>query len=208
MRIGIDARFLGSKGKGLGRYTQKLIENLEKIDPENQYVIFLRQENWSQYEPKSPRFKKVLADFRWYSLAEQMWFPAKIYRERLNLMHFPHFNVPIFYFKPFIVTIHDLILRHFPTHRSSTLGPIKYWLKNIAYRIVIWLAIRRAKKIIVPSNYVKKDILNNFNMDEEKIIITYEGVPQVKGRELPAVRFAEASARRAVLAVTVFTRFF
>ena len=35
MRIGIDARFYGSVGKGLGRYTQKLIENLEKIDSEN-----------------------------------------------------------------------------------------------------------------------------------------------------------------------------
>ena len=32
MRIGIDARFYGPVGKGLGRYTQKLIENLEKID--------------------------------------------------------------------------------------------------------------------------------------------------------------------------------
>jgi len=31
MRIGIDARFFGPIGKGLGRYTQKLIENLEKI---------------------------------------------------------------------------------------------------------------------------------------------------------------------------------
>ena len=31
MRIGIDARFYGASSKGLGRYTQKLIENLEKI---------------------------------------------------------------------------------------------------------------------------------------------------------------------------------
>ncbi|OGZ34153.1 MAG: hypothetical protein A2Y98_02360 [Candidatus Portnoybacteria bacterium RBG_19FT_COMBO_36_7] len=177
MRIGIDARFLGPKGKGLGRYTEKLIENLEKIDSENQYVIFLRRENWGEYEPSSPRFKKVLADYRWYSLAEQIRLPAKIYREKIDLMHFPHFNVPIFYLRPFVVTIHDLILRHFPTRRASAMGPIKYWLKNLAYRIVIWLAIKRTRKIIVPSNYVRNDILNNFGVKDGKIVVTYEGAP-------------------------------
>src|SRR4030042_4806485 len=177
MRIGIDARFLGPKGKGLGRYTEKLIENLEKIDSENQYVIFLRRENWGEYEPSSPRFKKILADYRWYSLAEQIRLPAKIYREKIDLMHFPHFNVPIFYLRPFVVTIHDLILRHFPTRRASAMGPIKYWLKNLAYRIVIWLAIKRTRKIIVPSNYVRNDILNNFGVKDGKIVVTYEGAP-------------------------------
>ncbi|KKP70467.1 MAG: hypothetical protein UR69_C0005G0007, partial [Candidatus Moranbacteria bacterium GW2011_GWE2_35_2-] len=44
MIIGIDARFFGLLGKGLGRYTQKLIEHLEAIDSENQYVVFLRKE--------------------------------------------------------------------------------------------------------------------------------------------------------------------
>jgi len=179
MRIGIDARFLGPKGKGLGRYTQKLIENLEKIDEQNEYVIFLRRENWDEYEPKSPKFQKALADWRWYSLAEQIKMPANIFRQKIDLMHFPHFNVPILYFRPFVVTIHDLILRHFPTRRASTLGPLKYWAKNLAYKIVIWLAIKRAKMIIVPSHYVESDILKNFKISEEKIIVTYEGAPPV-----------------------------
>ena len=42
-RIGIDARFFGPKDKGFGRYTQQLVEHLEKIDPlagGNQYFIF------------------------------------------------------------------------------------------------------------------------------------------------------------------------
>jgi len=182
MRIGIDARFLGPKGKGLGRYTQKLIENLEKIDSQNQYVIFLRKENWDEYEPKSLRFKKVLADYRWYSLAEQIAMPSKIYREKVDLMHFPHFNVPVFYFGPFVVTIHDLILRRFPTRRASTLNPPIYLLKNFAYRLVIWLAIKRAKKIIAVSNYTKDDILRFFKVKPEKIEVIYEGTTQLAWR--------------------------
>ncbi|HDZ85825.1 MAG TPA: hypothetical protein ENH35_04755, partial [Candidatus Moranbacteria bacterium] len=53
VKIGIDARFYGSLSKGLGRYTQKLIENLEKIDNANEYFVFLREENFDEYQPKN-----------------------------------------------------------------------------------------------------------------------------------------------------------
>ncbi|MBI2594512.1 glycosyltransferase family 1 protein, partial [Candidatus Curtissbacteria bacterium] len=46
MKIGIDARFIGPGGTGLGKYTEKLIVNLAKIDKKNEYCIFLRRENW------------------------------------------------------------------------------------------------------------------------------------------------------------------
>ena len=94
MRIGIDARFFGSIGKGLGRYTQKLIENLEKTDNENQYVVFLRKENFDEYQPKNKNFQKVLADYQWYTFAEQIKMPLLLNKFNLDLVHFPHFNVP------------------------------------------------------------------------------------------------------------------
>jgi glycosyltransferase involved in cell wall biosynthesis len=174
-RIGIDARFYGPIGKGLGRYTQKLIENLEKIDKTNEYFVFLKKENFNDYIPKNKNFRKVLADFRWYTFDEQINFPRLLNKYKLDLMHFPHFNVPIFYFGKFIVTIHDLILIHFPTVRSSTLSPFFYWLKFLAYRLVINSAIRRSRRIIAVSKFTKKDILNNYrSIPQEKIIVTYE----------------------------------
>ena len=178
MIIGIDARFFGPRGKGIGRYTQKLIENLEEIDKQNQYLIFLRKENWDDFQPFSPNFKKVLADYKWYSVKEQIFMPFAIRRYKVDLMHFPHFNVPIFYFGKFVVTIHDLILRHFPTRRASTLGPVLYRLKNLAYQIVIRLAVRRSEKIITVSDYVKRDIAGSFKVEPQKIIVAYEGKPE------------------------------
>jgi glycosyltransferase involved in cell wall biosynthesis len=177
--IGIDARFYGPKQKGLGRYVQKLIENLEKIDFKNQYIIFLRKENWNEYQPKNPSFRKVLADCRWYTLKEQILMPLKIRQAKVDLMHFPHFNLPVFYFGPFVVTIHDLVLKRFPTRRASTLGPLLYWLKNLIYQLIIFLAVKRAKKIITVSNYTKNDILKFFKVKSEKIEVIYEGSPAV-----------------------------
>jgi len=180
-KIGIDARFFGPKQKGLGRYVQKLVENLEKTDLNNPYIIFLRKDNFLDYHPKNNNFKKVLADYRWYGFKEQIFFPFKIKKHQIDLMHFPHFNVPIFYFKPFIITIHDLILKRFPTHRASTLIPAYYWFKNLIYQFVIFSAIKRAKKIIAVSNYTKNDILKYFQVNLNKIKVIYEGAPEYKG---------------------------
>jgi glycosyltransferase involved in cell wall biosynthesis len=174
MRIGIDARFYGSLGKGLGRYTQKLIEYLEKIDEINQYFIFMRKENWEEYQPKRNNFTKIMANIPWYSLKEQIFFPKILKGHQLDLVHFPHFNVPYFYNGKFVVTIHDLILFRFPTKKATTLSPFLYFFKRLGYRAVINRAAKRARAIIAVSNYTKKDILENFEIDPQKIFVTHE----------------------------------
>jgi glycosyltransferase involved in cell wall biosynthesis len=191
-RIGIDARFYGLKQGGIGRYVQKLAENLERVDLTNQYIIFLRKENWSEYQPKNPNFKKVLADYQWYSLAEQIFMPFKIRQAKVDLMHFPHFNVPVFYRRPFVITIHDLILKRFPARRASALGPIRYWLKTLAYQLVIYSAVKRAKKIIAVSNYTKNDILRYFRVEPKKVRVIYEGSPDELRPCLENTAFAKA----------------
>lgn len=110
--------------------------------------------------------------------------PVCLWREKLDLIHFPHFNVPIFVPGKFVVTIHDLILTHFPTRRATTLSPVIYYLKNLAYRLVIASAIRRAEKIITVSEFTKNDLISQFKVKPEKIAVTYEGVANLaKGRD-------------------------
>ncbi len=176
MRIGIDARFYGPIGKGLGRYTQKLIENLERLDTANDYVIFLRGDNWADYQPRNPRFRKVLADYRWYTVKEQVYLPLAIYKQRIQVMHFPHFNVPILYFGKFIVTIHDLILLQYPTKRATTLGPLMYAMKLFGYRWVIRRAVRRARALLTVSEYTKAQLIESFRLPAHKIVVTHEAV--------------------------------
>lgn len=190
MRIGIDARFYGTQAKGLGRYTQKLITHLESLTDENEYVIFLRDDNWDEYQPTDPRFTKARANYRWYTLAEQIFFPLTMRKQRLDIMHFTHFNVPLWYRGKFIVTIHDLILTKYPTQRASTLGPLLYHLKHIAYQLAISSAVKRAARIIAVSQYTKEDIVRHFPVDSTKISVIYEAV------ESPA---QEATSDTAVL---------
>ncbi|MBI4811900.1 glycosyltransferase family 4 protein [Candidatus Falkowbacteria bacterium] len=185
--IGIDARFYGPIGKGLGRYTQEIVDNIIKIDKDNEYIIFLRKENFDEFLPPiglGARVKKVIADVKWYTLAEQILMPYVIWREHVDLMHFPHFNVPVLCPAKFVVTIHDLILTKFPTARATTLGPILYKAKNFVYKIIIWLVVKRAKKIIAVSEFTKNDMVKQFSVKPEKVVVTYEGVANLaKGRD-------------------------
>lgn len=174
MRIGIDARFYGSLGKGLGRYTEKLIEHLEQIDQENEYIIFLRQENFSEYVPKNPHFKKKVAQYAWYGFAEQVFFVLMLYRASLDLVHFPHFNVPILYRRKFVVTIHDLILVHYPTLRNTTRFAFLYFVKFLVYRFVIASAIKCACHIVTVSEFTKCDIAKEYPVAKGKMTVTYE----------------------------------
>ena len=100
MKIGIDARMYGVGFTGIGRYTAELIEHLAKKDTENEYVLFMRKEPFEKFKCPTQRFRKVLADFPHYSLGEQLGFNKVLKRENLDLMHFTHFNAPIFYNRP------------------------------------------------------------------------------------------------------------
>ncbi|MDD5251838.1 MAG: glycosyltransferase family 1 protein [Patescibacteria group bacterium] len=183
MRIGIDARFYGTAGRGLGRYVSELIAHLEDIDRENEYWIFLRQENFGQYVPTNPRFHKVLAEMPWYGWREQLFFPRLLKSYQLDVVHFTHFNVPLLYNRPFVVTIHDLILMTFPTQRMTTLAPIYFGLKRLAYRLVITSALRRARRVITVSEHSKAEIVKYFPfMAKRDITVTYEACsPNLRG---------------------------
>ena len=168
MKIGIDARFFGPKDKGIGRYVENLIKNLEKIDPPaggNQYFIFLKKERWDEYRPAKQNFRKIL--LRWP-------FPLLLAKYNPDLMHFTFYKVPIFYKNKFILTVHDLTWQRF-----SLFNP----LKKLIYKTGFRLAIERAEKIIAVSGYVKEDIVKTYpakngasKISPDKIRVIYEGV--------------------------------
>lgn len=177
MKIGIDARFVGPQGTGLGKYSEKLILNLAKIDKKNQYVIFLQKNNWN-FLKVPENFTKTLANISWYSLEEQLKMPRIFEKENLDILHVPHFNVPILYNRKFIITIHDLIHHEFKKDAATTRNPIIFKLKRFAYQKVIEKAIKKSQKIIVPSNFVKGQIIKKFNVVPIKLVVTYEAAEE------------------------------
>lgn len=177
MKIGIDARLWNETG--VGRYIRNLVGELQKIDQTNDYILFVREgdyETLTKQLAKKSNWKLVKADIHWHTLDEQIKFPALIKKERVDLMHFPYFSVPILYNRPYVVTIHDLILHSFSTGKASTLNPLLYQGKRLGYKYVIQKAAQKSKKVITVSQATKKEIVNRLGIPTEKIVVTYEGV--------------------------------
>ena len=172
MKIGIDARMYGSGFTGIGRYTYELIRHLSTLDHENEYVVFLRKEAYEAFKEPNSRFKKVLADFPHYSFGEQIGFLRILNQEKLDLMHFTHFNAPIFYSRPFVVTIHDLTLSFFPGKKMTS------FFYRLAYQLVVWRVTDKAKKIIAVSENTKKDLQEVLGLSADKITVALNGVGQ------------------------------
>ncbi len=174
MKIGIDCRLWDETG--VGRYIRNLVYNLQKIDKKNDYVLFALSKDYDQFKIQNSKFKIVRADIKWHTLEEQLKLPQILNNESLDLMHFTYFSVPLFYNRPFVVTIHDLIINHFPTGLASTLPSPIYNLKLLGYKFVIAQAAKKAKKIITVSNSTKEEIVDHLGVDSDKVIVTYEGV--------------------------------
>lgn len=174
MLIGIDCRFWNQTG--VGRYTRNLVRELTSLDSQNKYVLFVREQDQKEIKISNAKFKIVPVSIPWHSLKEQLVFPQILKKENLDLVHFPYFSVPYFYKRPYVVTIHDLIVNKFNTGKASTLPFFLYQAKRYGYKLVLSNALKNAKKIIVPSESVKKDILSLYkNISFEKIQVTYEG---------------------------------
>ena len=185
MKIGIDCRLWDETG--VGRYIRNLVRQLQYIDNKNEYVLFVLSKDYEtlKSEIKNPKWTIEEADIRWHSIAEQLEFPRILNRENLDLVHFPYFSVPIFYKRPFVVTIHDLIQNHHASGKASRLPFLFYYVKRIGYNRVLGNAVKKAKKIIVPLVSVEKDLINTLNVSKDKISVTNEGFdPNIKRGEV------------------------
>ena len=180
MKIGIDARMYSSQFTGIGRYTYELIHHLAQMDTENEYVIFLRAEEYDAFCVPNPRVRKVLADFPHYSLGEQIGFWKVLKREKLDLMHFTHFNAPILYRGAYVVTIHDLTLSYFPGKKMTR------FFHRLAYQLTIRNVARRTKKVIAVSHNTAQDLKKLLQVPASKIQVIYHGIDPHFNSALPA----------------------
>ncbi len=178
LHIVIDTRLYGPKHTGIGRYTKNLLIALKNLPEISNYKITLIIYQDLESDIKKDlgdSFNYVVTNIKHYSLKEQILLPFILYRLKPNLVHFTHFNKPIFYFGKSVITIHDLIKHFFKGPQNSTKNSLIYWPKYFFYRLFTDFTIKH-NDIIVPSNFWRNFILKNFNLKTNKVTTTHEAV--------------------------------
>lgn len=189
MRIGIDARMYSPKFTGIGRYNYELINHLLEIDKENTYVIFMNEPEYSEFSFFAKNVEKICAGAKYYSLGEQLGFMWKLYKARLDVMHFTHFNNALLYLKRQTVTIHDLTLSFFPGKKMTK------WYHRLAYFLSVWCVTKKAYRIIAISENTKKDLIKVLGVSEKKITVVTEGASQDFSKITDTARLEDTKKR-------------
>jgi glycosyltransferase involved in cell wall biosynthesis len=178
MIIGFDATALAGNKTGIGIYAVELISALLKISADDAFKLFSCQtlgsgssdQSFFSNEPfikvfPSPNIPPNLMYFLWYCLKfpsiESMIGQVDIFHGLSNVM-------PPTKKARTVLTIHDLAFMRIPdahTRLRVTLTP-KFVRKSIA----------KADAILAVSEHTKKDIVELFGVDPEKITVSYNGV--------------------------------
>lgn len=167
MRIAIDARKL--RDFGIGTYIRNLLSELSRLDQTTEYVVICHPADAAAQQSLGSNFRMVAESARPYSIAEQIRIPACISREGAQLLHEPHYVLPVATPCRSVVTIHDCIHLMFPQYLPSRLA-------YVYAKAAMWTATRKAARILTVSEASKRDILRFFNVPAEKVSVIYNAI--------------------------------
>lgn len=172
-KIVIDARELRTS---TGRYIERLLFYLQKIDDQHDYVVLLKPEDVAGWQPTNPHFSVVACPYKEFGIGEQFGFIRQLYSLHPDLVHFGMTQQPIFYRGKVVTTIHDLTILRFR-------NPAKNWLvfsfKQWVYRLVLHHAAHKSVRVLNPSEFVKKDVLKTTKAKNGKFVVTNEAADKI-----------------------------
>jgi glycosyltransferase involved in cell wall biosynthesis len=173
MRIVIDARELRTSS---GRYVERLLKYLQSIDKENDYYVLLTTKDFEGWLPINPKFNKVVCDIKEFTFAEQIALRRLIKKLKPDLVHFTFPQQPVWYKGKTVTTIHDLTTLRF-VNPSKNLFVFKF--KQRVFKFVICKSVNKAEQVIVPTEFVKDDLIKLSGLNQDKISVTYESADPI-----------------------------
>lgn len=172
-KIVIDAR---ESGTTTGRYMDKLIEHLHKLQPDYEIILLTRAERLQFFGEIAPKFIVIETVFKEFTFAEQIGLLRQINGLEPDLMHFTMIQQPLLYQGKVVTTMHDLTTARF---RNPSKNPVIFVIKQLVYRLVVLVVPHKSKKVLVPSEYVKQDVAGFTHTNPGKIVVTHESADAI-----------------------------
>ena len=169
LRIAIDARKL--RDFGIGTYIRNILIELSRLDRSTEYVVLCRPDDVEAGEVLGTNFRMVPETAPPYSIAEQVRIPLSLARERVRMVHEPHYVLPPAIRCRSVVTIHDCIHLMFPQYLPGRLA-------YVYAKASMWSATRKADRILTVSEASKRDILRFFDVPADKVAVIYNAIDE------------------------------
>ena len=180
LRLALDVAAVRSEPAGVGIYAASLARGLSRIAPERLTLIGVRDEarmlDTARAQVRSlrfdaPRLPTALASN--YNAWLQAYADRDARRTGANLVHYTNAAAPILGSLPYVLTVHDLSvisLPHFhPFLRVATIP-------------VTLAAVARARAIVVPSDWVKGELVRVLRVSPRRIVVIEHAASDMPAR--------------------------
>jgi glycosyltransferase involved in cell wall biosynthesis len=186
VRVAFDARFIDDRYHGVGRYAYHLLDTIARLSPDDTFLAI--------HDPSCPSSRLPLAPILAlpnvvacplrvgiYAPHEQPALALALLRGRADVCFVPYFPAPLLAPCPVVTTVHDLIFDLEPRYQTGR------WVRYY-YRPMMWLAARRATRIVVVSESTARDLRTIYGADPRKLVLALEAAaPQFKPVTNPTV---------------------
>lgn len=171
MRVLLDATSVPARRGGVGRYVDELLHALDAASVE--VVVAAQAADADHLRQVAPHARVVaaprLARHRAVRLMwEQLALPLLVRRVRADVVHSPHYTLPLLARQPVVVTVHDATFFSSPE--------LHLRVKAVFFRWASHLAARRAAAIVVPSVATRDEFVRYTHAEVSRVIVAYHGV--------------------------------
>ena len=166
MRIAFDGSSLRPKRTGVGYYTEHLLRHLALEASDDELIVISNR----SIETTTPLPAPVRTAAGRWRVPRMVWLqtlaPQALRRVHADVAHFTNGMMPLVSPVPTVVTIHDTSLTLYPRYH-----PPRRVLLN---RPLVNLAARRADAVITVSQSAKRDIVQVYDVDPERVHVIHE----------------------------------
>ena len=145
-------------------YVANLIEALAEIDSENHYTLYVtKREAVERFESRWPHVSVRRTLPHTPIVRIPLTLARELRRRPVDLLHV-QYTAPPFAPCPVVATIHDLSFEHLPqTFKRRSRAQLRLTVRRTA---------RTASHIIVPSEHTRRDILETYSVEPERVCVT------------------------------------
>jgi len=168
MNFGIDTHGGEREGEGNSTYTRNLCRSLLAVDGDDTFTLFAAEPGHSFYRSlNTTPGLRIRGVAQHGGLGRILWALARAAAsERVDALHVQYF-APLTYAGPVVVMVHDLSFLYVA---SSTPG------LRLALRTLVPWSVRRAARVITPSEFTRRDLEARYGVAPDRIRVTWNGV--------------------------------
>src|SRR5690606_19256563 len=166
-------RIFRQEKHGMDIVAWELIQQLQVIDKQNEYYIFVKDDVDNQIIEETSNFHIVKIKSASYHYWEQVLLPKEAARYGVDVLHCTSNTAPINTDIPLIITLHDII---YLEKLNLTRGKLYQIFGNMYRRWNVPLAVKKSSCIVTVSEYEKNRITQYLDLPADHVHTIYNGV--------------------------------